>query len=51
MWRTCIGILFLALITNGFVLLSLNSVYEQIIEGLLILIAVTIDIWRRTRSR
>ena len=50
-WRSCIGIMFLALITNGFVLLSLNSVYEQIIEGVLIVIAVAIDIWRRTHAR
>lgn len=48
-WRSCIGILFLALINNGFVLLSLNSVYEQIIEGLLIVLAVGSDSWRRAR--
>jgi ribose transport system permease protein len=48
-WRTCIGILFLALINNGFVLLSLDSVYEQIIEGLLIVLAVGSDSWRRSR--
>lgn len=48
-WRSCVGILFLALINNGFVLLSLNGVYEQIIEGLLIVLAVGSDSWRRAR--
>lgn len=48
-WRSCVGILFLALINNGFVLLSLNGVYEQIIEGLLIVLAVAGDSWRRSR--
>lgn len=50
-WRTCFGILFLALINNGFVLLSLNGVYEQIIEGLLIVLAVGGDSWRRAHRR
>jgi ribose transport system permease protein len=49
-WRSCVGILFLALINNGFVLLSLNSVYEQIIEGLLIVVAVGSDSWHRLRK-
>lgn len=48
-WRSCVGVLFLALISNGFVLLSLNSVYEQVIEGLLIVLAVGSDSWRRAR--
>jgi ribose transport system permease protein len=50
-WKTCIGIMFLALITNGFVLLSLDSVYQQIAAGALIIIAVGADSWRRLRRR
>jgi ribose transport system permease protein len=29
-WRTVVGTLFIALICNGFVLLGLNPLYEQI---------------------
>lgn len=49
-WKTCLGVLFLALINNGFVLLSLNSVYQQIATGLLIIVAVGADSWRRARQ-
>ncbi len=43
MWRTIVGVFFFALISNGFVLLGLNPTYEQIVEGLIIAIAVGID--------
>lgn len=49
-WRTCVGVLFIALIHNGFVLMRLDSVYEQIILGLLIIIAVGVDSWRRNQN-
>ena len=42
-WRTVLGILFLALITNGFNLLQVEPVYQSIIEGAIILVAVGID--------
>ncbi|ODU06900.1 MAG: hypothetical protein ABS81_03200 [Pseudonocardia sp. SCN 72-86] len=50
-WKTCVGVLFLALINNGFVLLRLDGVYQQIAAGLLIVIAVGSDSWRRARRR
>jgi ribose transport system permease protein len=46
-WKTCVGILFLALINNGFVLLSFDGVYQQIAAGVLIVIAVGSDSYRR----
>jgi ribose transport system permease protein len=42
-WRTALGILFLALITNGFNLLEVEPVYQSIIQGAIILTAVAID--------
>jgi ribose transport system permease protein len=42
-WRTALGILFLALITNGFNLLQVEPVYQSIIQGAIILTAVAID--------
>jgi ribose transport system permease protein len=42
-WRTVLGILFLALITNGFNLLEVEPVYQSIIQGAIILLAVSVD--------
>lgn len=50
-WGTVVGVLFIAVIHNGFVLLGLDGVYEQIIVGSLIVIAVAADSWRQRRRR
>ncbi|TDD85462.1 ABC transporter permease [Actinomadura darangshiensis] len=42
-WRCLAGALILTLISNGFNLLGWDSTYKQVIEGLLILAAVTLD--------
>jgi ribose transport system permease protein len=39
-WRSLVGVLFLALISNGYNLLGLNPLYQQITLGALILLAV-----------
>ncbi len=49
-WRTVIGVLFIALIGNGFDLLGLNPLYEQITLGGILLLAVGSDAWSRLRS-
>lgn len=49
-WRTIIGVLFLALIGNGFNLLELDSVYQQVVNGALILAAVALDAWSRRQG-
>jgi ribose transport system permease protein len=49
-WRTVIGVLFIALIGNGFNLLGIDVLYQQIALGSILLIAVGIDAWSR-RSR
>lgn len=50
-WRAVVGALILELINNGFVLLNLNPVYEDIAYGFLVLVAVGMDQLLRRRSR
>jgi ribose/xylose/arabinose/galactoside ABC-type transport system permease subunit len=38
------------LVDNGFALLSIDPIYEQIAEGAIILGAVSIDFWVRRSS-
>ena len=49
-WRTVVEVLFIALIGNGFDLLGLNPLYEQIALGGILLIAVGYDAWSRLRQ-
>ena len=49
-WRTVVGVLFIALIGNGFDLLGLNPLYEQITLGAILLVAVGTDAWSRLRA-
>ena len=46
-WRTILGVLFLAMIGNGFNLLDIDPMYQQIIQGAIILAAVAVDAWSR----
>jgi len=46
-WRTVLGVLLLAMIGNGFNLLNVNSTYQRIFEGAIILFAVGADAWWR----
>ncbi len=57
-WRSVVGVLFLALIANGYNLLGLNPLYQQITLGALILLAVgaepaarAITRWRSLRRK
>lgn len=42
-WRAMFGVFILVLISNGFNLLGINANYQEIVQGLLILIAVGLD--------
>jgi ribose transport system permease protein len=42
-WRTVVGVLFIALIGNGYILLGYDPLYEQITMGALLLAAVGLD--------
>jgi ribose transport system permease protein len=50
MWRSVVGILFIALIGNGFNLLGANPLYETIVLGVLLVGAVAFDAWTRLRQ-
>lgn len=50
-WRTIVGVLFIALVGNGYDLLGINALYEQITLGAILLIAVGIDAWSRVLRR
>ena len=49
-WRTVVGVLFIALIGNGSDLLGLNPLYDQIALGVILLLAVGSDAWSRLRG-
>src|SRR5204862_5789196 len=42
-WRTVVGVLLIALIGNGYLLLGLDPLYEQITLGVILLAAVSLD--------
>jgi ribose transport system permease protein len=48
-WRTVLGVLFLALIINGFNLIGIDPIYQQIVQGAIILLAVAADSLSRRR--
>jgi ribose transport system permease protein len=48
-WRTLVGVAFLALIGNGFDLLNVNPLYQQIVTGGILLTAVALDMSIRGR--
>jgi ribose transport system permease protein len=50
-WRTVLGVLFLGLITNGFNLLNVDPIYQQIVQGGIILAAVGVDALSRRRTQ
>lgn len=49
-WRTVVGVLFIAFLGNGFNLNGIDPVIQRIIEGLVILAAVGLDAWTRSRQ-
>ena len=48
-WRTVTAAFFLAFMTNGFNLNQIDPIWQRIIEGIVILIAVSIDAWTQRR--
>jgi ribose transport system permease protein len=49
-WRSVVGVLFIALIGNGYILLGLDPLYEQITMGVILIGAVALDSWARRHS-
>ena len=50
MWQTVVGVLFIALIANGYELQHYNVLYEQITLGVILIAAVSLDSWTRGRE-
>jgi len=49
-WRTVLGLMLLALVRNGFNLLDINPIFQQIFQGGIILTAVAVDAWVRKEA-
>lgn len=49
-WQTVVGVLFIALIGNGYQLQHYNVLYEQITLGVILIAAVSLDSWSRSRE-
>jgi ribose transport system permease protein len=50
-WRTVLGILFIAMLYNGFTLLRVDPLFQGIALGTIILVAVGFDAWSKFRRR
>jgi ribose transport system permease protein len=50
-WRTVLGVLFISLVGNGFDLLGVDPLYQQITLGVILLLAVGLDAWSRALRR
>jgi ribose transport system permease protein len=50
-WRTVFGVLFIALIGNGFDLIGIDPLFKQIALGTILLVAVGLDSWARNNRR
>jgi len=50
-WRSVVGILFIGLLYNGFTLLQIDSLWQNVALGIIILVAVGTEVWIRVRRR
>lgn len=50
-WRTVVGAFFLAFLSNGFNLLQIDPIWQRLIQGMIILLAVGIDAWTQRNSK
>jgi ribose transport system permease protein len=49
-WRTVMAAFFLAFLNNGFNLHQIDPIWQRLIEGMVILLAVGIDAWTQRRA-
>jgi ribose transport system permease protein len=49
-WRTLVGVLLLAVIANGFTVLYIDPVYNSLVQGAIILVAITIEARLRVQA-
>lgn len=50
MWRTAVGLAIFAMIDHLFILMNVNTPGQLIAKGAIVIIAVSIDAWSRTRA-
>lgn len=48
-WRTAVGLLILAVLTNLFDALALDTNFQSVIKGMIVIGAVALDVWRERR--
>ena len=48
-WRTLLGAFFIAFMVNGFNLHQVDPIWQRVIQGIVILVAVAADAWSRSR--
>lgn len=48
---TFIGVLIIGVITNGLNLMGINSFWQEVFKGIIILVAVIIDVIRKTKTK
>ena len=48
---TFIGVLIIGVITNGLNLMGINSFWQEVFKGIIILVAVVIDVVRKTKTK
>jgi len=49
-WKTVVGVLFVALVGNGSNLLGVDPLFQQIVLGAIMVLAVGLDVWSRQRG-
>ncbi|MGE5643254.1 MAG: ABC transporter permease, partial [Byssovorax cruenta] len=47
---TMLGAILLGLITNGLILMGISSYWQQVFSGIIIILAVALDTWRRSQK-
>jgi ribose transport system permease protein len=50
-WRSVVGAFFLAFLSNGFNLHQIDPIWQRLIMGMVILVAVGIDAWTQRNSK
>jgi ribose/xylose/arabinose/galactoside ABC-type transport system permease subunit len=50
-WGTVLGVLFLSTLSNGFTLTYVSSFWQQVVRGIILIGAVSLDIMRREKRR
>lgn len=50
-WRTLVGVFLLQLVSNGFNLMGVDPTYQRVFTGVIILVAVSWDVWMRRNTQ